>query len=269
MIRAAVSTGDRVVTPSASTATRLESDGVVVRRVDLWTASSASADVLLLVDGELSAAGHHAESLIDRAASILSGGGLLVLSTPGEGAPGAVRTFTTAQLTAAVNHRGFVVTHGPVHEACALLAVARAPADEAERSQVFFATLPRKVIAAGTVCTSAEGRMLVVYDRFRQHWTVPGGVVDPDEAPADAARRETWEEGGVHATVRELLGVFHYPDPDRLLILYAAVVDGEPTPDPVHRHEIAEAKWLERDEALRILSPRKAAEVRQGLGLTG
>jgi ADP-ribose pyrophosphatase YjhB (NUDIX family) len=73
------------------------------------------------------------------------------------------------------------------------------PVTTSERSERFFATLPRKVIAASVICRADDGRLLLVYDAFKRHWTIPGGVVDPDESPRDAAEREAWEETGIRS----------------------------------------------------------------------
>ena len=240
---------------------------VVTGSAQVRAAAPASTAGVVLAADELSHAEHDAEWLIDRAAQVLVGGGHLVVTAAGVPGPSAGRVFTAEQLAAALHHRGFTVVHGPELSDSRHVAVARAPKDGAERSRVFFATLPRKVVAAGAVCTSSTGKMLIVFDRFLGHWTVPGGVVDPDESPAVAARRETWEESGLHVTVGDLLGVFHYTEPDRLLMLYAATANGEPAPAPVHTHEVSDAKWVAMEEALSTVNPRKAAELRSALGM--
>jgi ADP-ribose pyrophosphatase YjhB (NUDIX family) len=51
------------------------------------------------------------------------------------------------------------------------------------------------------------GRVLLVKEIQSQLWTCPGGIVEPDELPANAALRETWEEAGVHAELSHLVGV--------------------------------------------------------------
>src|SRR5439155_21991048 len=43
-------------------------------------------------------------------------------------------------------------------------------------------------------------------------WTAPGGVIEPDETPADAVVREVWEETGLYTRPVRLLGVFGGPD---------------------------------------------------------
>ena len=45
-------------------------------------------------------------------------------------------------------------------------------------------------------------------------WCLPGGFVNHDEAPADAARREAREEIGVDVEITRLIGVYHIPKAD-------------------------------------------------------
>jgi len=53
----------------------------------------------------------------------------------------------------------------------------------------------------GVMLMNAAGDVFVGQrnDRFTEAWQMPQGGVDPDEAPADAALRELWEETGVRA----------------------------------------------------------------------
>ncbi len=57
-------------------------------------------------------------------------------------------------------------------------------------------------------------------------WALPAGFVDHDEAPADAARRETLEETNLQVKVDKLLAV--YPKRDQgladIVIAYSAIV---------------------------------------------
>ncbi|MFD0685499.1 NUDIX hydrolase [Actinomadura fibrosa] len=46
-------------------------------------------------------------------------------------------------------------------------------------------------------------RLLLVFNRFRQCWELPGGVIDPGETPRQAAARELVEETG-HAPAGRL-----------------------------------------------------------------
>jgi len=60
-------------------------------------------------------------------------------------------------------------------------------------------------------------------------WALPGGYVDYDEHPAEAAMRETYEETGLRIAVERVLDVFHHvKDGGVITIAFAAgLVGGE------------------------------------------
>ncbi|MEZ3183008.1 NUDIX domain-containing protein [Streptomyces pimonensis] len=49
---------------------------------------------------------------------------------------------------------------------------------------------------AALVALWHDGRVLMVFDRFRQSWELPGGVIEPEETPHRTATRELLEETG-------------------------------------------------------------------------
>jgi 8-oxo-dGTP pyrophosphatase MutT (NUDIX family) len=51
--------------------------------------------------------------------------------------------------------------------------------------------------AVAVMVVDADRRLLLVRDAGTGLWATPGGAVDPDESPADAAVREMWEETGL------------------------------------------------------------------------
>lgn len=55
-------------------------------------------------------------------------------------------------------------------------------------------------------------RLLVMRHREGGTWLAPGGMVEPNERPADAALRELWEETGWQAELEGLVGVYGGPD---------------------------------------------------------
>ena len=154
------------------------------------------------------------------------------------------------------------------------LVVGRAPVGVQERSARFIASLPFKLVTAAVVCRDDAGRILCVFDSFRRHWTIPGGVVDAAEDPRAGAVREAVEEGGIRVEAGPLLGVFNTAIPDRLLMVYAAsplLPDDPTTRSPVTRqpHEVGEVRWLPADEALELLNPRTRWQVQQCLESPG
>jgi 8-oxo-dGTP pyrophosphatase MutT (NUDIX family) len=56
-----------------------------------------------------------------------------------------------------------------------------------------------------------DGRVLLVQLSERGEWTLPGGLLEPDEHPEDAVAREAHEEAGVELEVGAPIGVFGGP----------------------------------------------------------
>jgi 8-oxo-dGTP pyrophosphatase MutT (NUDIX family) len=82
--------------------------------------------------------------------------------------------------------------------------------------------------AASISVFDSTGRLLLGKDAETGFWTLPGGAVDPNEHPADAAVRECFEETGLLVRPERIVGVFggrefliHYPNGD--LTYYTAV----------------------------------------------
>src|SRR6516225_2159666 len=82
-------------------------------------------------------------------------------------------------------------------------------------------------------------RLLLARDTDSGLWMTIGGAIEPDEAPADAAVREVWEETGLLVEPSGILGVFGgpefritYPNGDNVsyivTVFAARLVGGEP-----------------------------------------
>jgi len=85
-------------------------------------------------------------------------------------------------------------------------------------------------------------------------WNLPGGFMEYGESPEDCIVRELREELGIGSKIKELIGVWekasmHHPY-HLLAFVYLCEVDNiNFTLDP---DEIAEVKWFDIDEALKI-----------------
>jgi 8-oxo-dGTP pyrophosphatase MutT (NUDIX family) len=92
-------------------------------------------------------------------------------------------------------------------------------------------------------------------------WTLPGGLIEPGETPAGAARRETWEETSVEIELLGIAGVFGGPDfhsfyenGDEVAwvstVFEARITSGTAKPGD---DETAEVTWASIEEALEIV----------------
>lgn len=79
-----------------------------------------------------------------------------------------------------------------------------------ERGDV-TAGLPRKRMAAGLLITDADDRVLLVEPVYKAGWEIPGGCVEADESPYQAAIRECREELGLDLTPGRMLVVDWVP----------------------------------------------------------
>ena len=71
--------------------------------------------------------------------------------------------------------------------------------------------LPVKRAIAQGVLRNERGQVLLCELAYKREWDLPGGVVDPNESPADCVAREVQEELGITARPRGLLAVDWMP----------------------------------------------------------
>jgi 8-oxo-dGTP diphosphatase len=107
-----------------------------------------------------------------------------------------------------------------------------------------------KLVVAALV-RDDEGRVLLTRRRADQPmpllWELPGGKVEPGEAPTAALARELHEELGCDAEVGRIDDViFHrYPEFDLLMLVYRCRLSGRPRPV-----EVGELAWVPRARLL-------------------
>jgi 8-oxo-dGTP pyrophosphatase MutT (NUDIX family)/ribosomal protein S18 acetylase RimI-like enzyme len=90
-----------------------------------------------------------------------------------------------------------------------------------------YVGLPSKIIGAGAVFFDAEGRVLIVEPSYKDHWEIPGGVVEDTEPPYAGARREVLEEIGIDRALGRLLVIDWAPPRGRRPVdIMAFVFDG-------------------------------------------
>jgi 8-oxo-dGTP pyrophosphatase MutT (NUDIX family) len=125
-------------------------------------------------------------------------------------------------------------------------------------------------LAAGVLFRDGDGRVLLVKPTYKRGWDLPGGYVEPGEAPKRAAAREVAEELGLDVAVGRLLVLDWAPHPaegDKLLFVF----DGG-TFDPallagaeLQASEIGEVRFVSDEELSALLPERLARRVRSAL----
>jgi predicted NUDIX family NTP pyrophosphohydrolase len=84
-------------------------------------------------------------------------------------------------------------------------------------------------------------------------WSIPKGLVEPGEDAETAARRETREEAGIEPGPLELLGRIEYTkSKKRIACFFGPALEGA-DPRKTRDLEVAEVRFVEKDEARRLL----------------
>jgi 8-oxo-dGTP pyrophosphatase MutT (NUDIX family) len=101
----------------------------------------------------------------------------------------------------------------------------------------------------------AAGQILMVANAQTGFWQTVGGAVDPLEHPADAARREAWEETGLEVELTGIAGlvggpafVHTYPNGDEVAftgVAFHARPLGGTLASAGDGDEVSEARWWE------------------------
>ncbi|MBI2323848.1 MAG: NUDIX domain-containing protein [Chloroflexi bacterium] len=118
-----------------------------------------------------------------------------------------------------------------------------------------FADFMHVQIGANAIVERAGAVLLVKlsYGPREGRWTLPGGLMEGDETPAEAAVRETHEETGFAIEVDGLVASYMREAAQRaagwtplvVLTYRAHIVGGELRAAP---EEVTEAAWFDRDE---------------------
>ncbi|MFI1919233.1 NUDIX domain-containing protein [Nocardia sp. NPDC020380] len=136
----------------------------------------------------------------------------------------------------------------------------------------YLASLPRKRAAASVLFFDESDRILLVEPTYKNHWELPGGVIEADESPRAGAIREIAEELALTISPGRLLAVDWVPPIPQRTEGLIFVYDGG-TLSPAQRdsirlpaEELRSWAWCDDEEAatrLTDLLARRAIAARQ------
>lgn len=121
---------------------------------------------------------------------------------------------------------------------------------------------PKKRIAVGAMLFNEQGELLIVKPTYKDHWSLPGGVVDEHESPAAALAREVEEEIGLQIQSFDFACVDYISDGDDESLQFK-FDGGVLTEDKIARiklqaDELSDYKFISTDAAPKFLSPNQA-----------
>ncbi|HEY4127622.1 MAG TPA: NUDIX domain-containing protein [Gammaproteobacteria bacterium] len=137
--------------------------------------------------------------------------------------------------------------------------------------------VPNRRLSAGVVVLrdTADGPRYLLLRAYK-HWDFPKGMVEADETPFAAARREVAEETGIDSLQFVWGEVYRETAPyargkvARYYIARTEREDVELTANPqTGIHEHMEYRWVALDEALSLVTPRVKHIIDWAAGVTG
>jgi ADP-ribose pyrophosphatase YjhB (NUDIX family) len=117
-------------------------------------------------------------------------------------------------------------------------------------------------IGAYTVVFDADRRVLLCHRRDFDAWNLPGGAVEEDESPWDAAIRETREEVCIDVEIVRLTGVYWKPQKQDLVFNFEGRATGG---TPATSDEADEVGWFSIDALPANTAPLQIERIRDAL----
>ena len=134
----------------------------------------------------------------------------------------------------------------------------------------WYAGLPTMFGSAAALFTDPAGRVLLVKPNYREHWSLPGGIIEHGEPPHVGCRREVAEELGLDIAPERLLAIDWTPPVGiRPRAMVAFVFDGgilsEHAPIRLQEDELDGYRFVEPGELADYLPAFLAARVSAAL----
>jgi len=122
----------------------------------------------------------------------------------------------------------------------------------------YYKALPKKRMASGVLMFNENGEFLVVKPSYKDCWSIPGGIIDDNESPRQAAARETKEEVGINIIECQFLSVDYVSnETEKGESLQFIFYGGKLKPAQINKirinnDEIVEYKFADIKEAIKL-----------------
>ena len=122
-----------------------------------------------------------------------------------------------------------------------------------EQRRTWLASLDRRFSSAAVLIENEQGELLIVKSDYKDHWSLPGGIVDPGESPLKAAVREVEEEVGIKIDAENLqLAMVASRHSDEFLtnqfVFFAQLENNVLSEIKLQESEIVSSKFISKSE---------------------
>lgn len=139
---------------------------------------------------------------------------------------------------------------------------------EKSKDIIFYQNLPKKRMACGVIFFNNKNELLIVKPSYKDYWSIPGGVIDLNESPRQAAIREINEEIGLDINKIDLLSVDYYHNTNSFkgeaihFTFWGGKLDENLIKQiKVDGQEIIEFKFISKEKALNLVSKEMSKRI--------
>ncbi len=134
-----------------------------------------------------------------------------------------------------------------------------------DKQAEYYKSLPRKRMGSGVIIRNSKGEILLLKTTYKDHWEIPGGVVEENESPKQTAERETQEETGLTIKISSCL-VVHYrsaqdEQDENIMFVFDGGVIADDAEIRLDSKEISEAKFISFENAPSLVGERIASRL--------
>lgn len=124
----------------------------------------------------------------------------------------------------------------------------------------YYAQLPKKRMSAGVLLFNNKGELFILKPSYKDYWSIPGGAINKNESPYEAAIRELYEETNLKIKKLRLICVEYKKENNyKGEALHFIFYGGKLTKQQITKIKLAETeisyfKFIDTKKAPKVLS---------------